>query len=338
LRSEIQSNWTTEQATVTSNTIVAPDGALTGAKFFTDTSNNVHRAYPPTVGGLTSGATYTATIHMKAGGYNFGYIRDGFTGNYVIFNLSTGAVSASSSATGAITSIGNGWYRCSAAMVASGTNMRMDIGICSTDVQIPSTSFAGDGFSGIYIWGAQLEAGLFATSYIPTVASQVTRSADSASMTGTNFSSWYRADEGTVYSEYIVPYDVAFFQRTGLGISDGTLTNRITSGFISSGTALRNIITTNGVAQADMSSTVTSTFNTFNKNIVAYKLNDFATTANGATVQTDASGTIPVVNQASLGQTELGSGNAVMLNGSIKKVAYYPLRLTNAELQGLTTV
>jgi hypothetical protein len=58
-------------------------------------------------------------------------------------------------------------------------------------------SYTGDGYSGIYIWGAQLEAGAFPTSYIPTVASQVTRSADSASMTGTNFSDWYRADEGT---------------------------------------------------------------------------------------------------------------------------------------------
>jgi hypothetical protein len=53
----------------------------------------------------------------------------------------------------------------------------------------------------IYAWGAQVEAGAFATSYIPTVASQVTRSADSAVMTGTNFSSWYNASEGTFYCE-----------------------------------------------------------------------------------------------------------------------------------------
>jgi hypothetical protein len=59
--------------------------------------------------------------------------------------------------------------------------------------------YTGDGYSGIYIWGAQLEAGAFPTSYIKTEASQVTRSADSASMTGTNFSEWYRQDEGTVY-------------------------------------------------------------------------------------------------------------------------------------------
>jgi len=181
----------------------------------------------------------------------------------------------------------------------------------------------------------QVEAGAFATSYIPTVASQVTRAADSASMIGNNFARWFNQTAGTFYFDSTFNGTTASLQRLGISVSDGTTSNRITS-VLSSGTVIRNIISVGGAAQADMNSTVASTFNTSNKNAVAYAVNDFATTANGLTPQTDTSGAVPVVNQAWFGQSEAG-GSTLMLNGTIKRIAYYNRRLSNTELQAITS-
>ena len=64
-----------------------------------------------------------------------------------------------------------------------------------------TVTYDGNGTSGIYLWGAQLEEGAFPSSYIPTTTAAATRSADVASITGTAFSGWYRQDEGTFYGE-----------------------------------------------------------------------------------------------------------------------------------------
>jgi hypothetical protein len=273
---------------------------------------------------------------MKAGGYNFGYIRDGYTGKNVIFNLSTGVVSSSLSATGSITSVGNGWYRCSATMTTSGSLFRMDIGICSTDVQTVSTSWTGDGFSGIYIWGAQLEAGSFATSYIPTVASQMTRSADRASMS--NIGSLLNTSEGTLYISGNAP---AGLQPSGNSsgfavLSDGTNNNRVR--------LFRNGLDTNsffgvissGVTQANIGMGSIANNSLF-KMAGSYKTNDFAVSLNSAAAGTDTLGTtVAALNNLDIGHQ--GGTALTEINSSISKIAYYPKRLTNAELQGLTTV
>jgi hypothetical protein len=68
---------------------------------------------------------------------------------------------------------------------------------------------------------------------------------------------------------------------------------------------------------------------------LVYKLNDVALSSNGTAVSTDTSAQIPVLDTLQIG---VGSGSQQYINGSIKKLAYYPKRLTNAELQGLTTV
>ena len=119
-------------------------------------------------------------------------------------NLQTGTISNYTTGSGTvnnsfISNIGNGWYRCIAIGTASAVT-GVYFNISNTATQL---AYSGDGTSGIYLWGAQLEAGSFATSYIPTVASQVTRAADVAVMTGTNFSSWYNQSEGTILSQGI---------------------------------------------------------------------------------------------------------------------------------------
>jgi len=196
---------------------------------------------------------------------------------------------------------------------------------------VRAETYTGNGYSGIYIWGAQLEAGAFATSYIPTVASQVTRSADAASMTGANFSSWYRADEGTLYYEGLL----GALMSSG---SFGQLFDMRTS-FADRMSLYWNPTNTNNVGffVQYANSTQVTTASSLNAGIAfklsgAYKANDFASSLNGASAATDSVGVVPVINAAYFGN----GGGTVLGQQYIRKLSYYPKRLTNAQLQAIT--
>jgi len=167
----------------------------------------------------------------------------------------------------------------------------------------------------------------FASSYIKTVASQVTRAADSASMTGTNFSSFYNKAEGTVYADYVVAHttSVGVWQLT----QDGG--NRMLGFDNSSGNArfLTFISGTAVVANLDFST------QSVGKSASAYKSGSYGASYNGASALTNSfSNVVPNVSTFQIGGA---TGGANALNGHIKKLSYYPQRLTNIQLQALTS-
>lgn len=180
---------------------------------------------------------------------------------------------------------------------------------------------------------AQIEAGLFATSFIPTAGSTVTRAADIALMTGTNFSSWYNASEGSIVAAFDVysPSAVDGFGRV-YQIDDTTNNNAIALIKQNGNTLFFGIVSVAGATQAQLLTSALSA-NTPAKVATAYKLNDFGQATNGGTLVTDTSGTIPTVTQIRLGS--LASGVSSM-NGHIRTITYYSSRLTNAQLQALT--
>jgi hypothetical protein len=325
LQSQFASGYTPVRLTVNSNVAIAPDGTQTASKAISTTVSGTHAIYRGV--SVTSGTAYTWSGYFKAGEYNTIQLNCQATASiYVVkFDLTNGTttnVSGTGSAT--ITAVGNGWYRCTATATATGTGT----GFWQVDIYDNSgnTSYAGNDWNGVYIWGAQLEAGAFATSYIPTVASQVTRSADSASMTGTNFSSWYRADEGTFYAE-------AMPANTGETRYVASINTGSTAGFIALAND-RSALKSGGTDQAVFSFTRTSAMF---KNIIGYKVNDTAGSNNGSTPSTDTSCiTDASVNQLAIGDLEPGTNRRA--NGTIRKIAYYAKRLTNAELQSLTTI
>jgi hypothetical protein len=315
--------WTKLDATITANDIIAPDGTLTMDKLVPATGaySDIYRA------NATVGAK-TLSCYMKAGGKTVGQL--GWLGNAngAYFDLSSGvATTFGSGTTASMVSVGNGVYRCSISFTYASGNSNHFIGVSDA---VGSLAVTGDGYSGIYIWGAQLEVGAFPTSYIPTVASQVTRNADAASMTGTNFSSWYRADEGTLFAETASPNS---FSRVQISVNDGTNNNKIEP-VLASGNAYLLGVNVGGSAVGSATTSNTTTANVSAKTAGAYKVNDFAVSLNAGTVATDTSGVLPVVDRMFIGQRTAGS---VSLNGTIKKLAYYPARLSNTELQGLTS-
>jgi hypothetical protein len=178
----------------------------------------------------------------------------------------------------------------------------------------------------------QFEAGAFATSYIPTVASQVTRTADQCAIVAPNFAPWYNAREGSL----VVSGD-------WYGISGNDYWAAIDDASVNNGVGLRadpfggnyGLVRSGGADQASMYLDQL-TANTVYNMAVAYKVNDFAACRNGGTVQTDGLGSVPVApTRLSIGDGFTASGN--ILNGHIRSIRYYPVRLTNTQLQALTT-
>jgi hypothetical protein len=323
---------------LTANTVIAPDGTLTGDSIAAVAGgSNSAKQFPA----VSAGATYTFSAFVKAGSSNFAFFTLYDNGSNVRrqwFNLTTGALGSTTSGgtfvllSASMALVGNGWYKCvvTATTPAGITNCFFGVESASADA---STSDITNG--SIAIWGAQLEAGSFPTSYIPTVASQVTRDADVASMTGVNFSSWFNQAEGTLYSEW-QKFAPSSFQSIS-SISDGNVNNQITlaHGSISgSNNNMRFDVNASASTQASLTLVTNSASNTFYKSAGAYRINDFAGVANAGAIQSDSLGLIPVVSRLNVGVNASASGG--YLNGTIKKLAYYPIRLTNEQLQALT--
>jgi hypothetical protein len=316
-------------AVVTANDTTSPDGTTNADKLADNTTAGVqHRLYRDYT---FTAASHTLSVFAKRNDHRWLrlFFFDGTTSFFGNFDLLNGAVgNKQASTTTTITAFGNGWYRCTmtATTAAAAGNIQM-VMLPSDDTAVP-VLYTGTGTS-LWLFGAQLEAGAFATSYIPTVASQVTRSADVATMTGTNFSSWYNQTEGTFVSGWD---SIGYTANTMiLAATDSGSTNLVQQ-FLTSSTSPRFIVRTSGVDQAVLDSTSGAT--TVNMMASAYKANDFASTVNGAAVVTDGAGTIPTVDRLGIG-SRLAS---LFWNGHIRQIAYYNTRLPNATLQTLTEI
>ena len=311
----------------TANATVSPDGTNNADLFVPNTSSSVHRVIQLF---STSSALYSVSVYAKAGGYSRLSIFLGGANQGVVFDLSAVTVVADTRFAVApsnmsIVSVGNGWYRCSFSSNISNSADNLQISPLNSSAN-PGDSWSGNGTSGMYFWGAQLEAGSFATSYLPTVASSVTRSADVASVN--TLSPWFNASAGTLLTEFDVIGSTGASQR--IASIDDSGGNGI---FVAkSSTSLFDQVFAGGVAQANLS-VAQSALNTVVKNAFAFAANDFAAVTNGGTVQTDNSGSLPTPTQLSLG-TRYTADN--QLNGHLRRVAFYPRRLTDAELSALT--
>ena len=333
--------WSKTNATITANTIVAPDGTLTGDKLVENTSSSVHVVL---FNNTTTAASTTSTLSVFAKAAELTCLRlviaDGTTGtDFCQANFDLGAISVTvanngigSGAVGTINSVGNGWYRLtlSGKPSTSSNNTRADIYLLQT--QAGAASYTGNGYSGLYIWGAQLEAGAFPTSYIPTVASQVTRSADAASMTGANFTSWYRADEGTLYAEAIALNSAGSVSQAVVTPTNSIGDTRFII-FRGSNTLPSIQVDLASVNQAALTGSAWSNGSSL-KISFAYKVNDFAASFGGNAVLTDTNGLLPIVDRLFIGDVLTTTRT---LNGTIKRLAFYPKRLSNTELQGITS-
>jgi hypothetical protein len=319
------SAWSATFSTTLTSGFTSPDGTTNAVKAtntagitsllqkniaITPSATNV---YYPTIF-VKKGNTSTVTLNVYyATGPEYS----------VFFNLDTLAVTGLPVANAFIfENYGNGWYRIGYQVPADATGLQNQINYRIWE------SFRGAGVAGNfqYYFGAQLEAGAFATSYIPTEATAVTRNADVATMTGTNFSDWWYTTEGGAVVQAIPKSIIG--TKPAIQFDDNTANEII---------ALRGsvadpqlYIVDGGVAQATLDAG-TITANTVYKLGGAWKDSSFATAINGGAAVTQASGTLPTVTQA-----RLGSDGTNYLNGWIQNVRYWPQRLINAEVQAFS--
>jgi hypothetical protein len=300
--------------TTTYNTVVAPDGNTTADTLtLSGTDNGVYESIT-----VTASTAYTWSWWVRLGTLAAADFK------FAIYN-NTAAAFIVSDVVPTQTPNSTGWTRVSYSFTTP-------VGCTSIRVYVFRNFSVTAGT--VNVWGMQLEAGAFATSYIPTTTTALTRAADVASMTGANFSDWYNQTEGTTYVEASTLPSVTAAALTH-AISDGTFNQSIYGNFNAGNLYIGANVLNSGVNQASGigSFSITASTNT-TKDAFAYKQNNFGESCNGATPKTDSTGTVPTVDRLYIGTNWAGAGN--FLNGHIRSFSYYPKRLSNTALPALT--
>ena len=326
--------WEKYRCDIGINAQISPSGIQNAETITSSVGETIIPAI--TTSGLTfSGNTrYSTSLFVKKLGtadtFRLAYVDNviNFAGGLVVFNVVTQAITitqpANNSITASIEDYGNGWYR----LIMNFLTIAIPT-FNYIEYAIPTVSTTNT----FAVWGAQLEAGTYPTSYIPTVASSVTRLADTASKTG--ITSLIGQTEGTIYAEIKVNKLIGTASRYIFHISDGTANNRIYMAFSgSSSNVLRGRIFNGGTLQCSIDSSTITTTGTY-KLALAYKNNDIVFYINGVQIGVDTSATIPTCSQVDLGHNYAG---ASQLSDGVANANLYKTRLSNSQLASLTTL
>ena len=322
------SYWTKYNSSVSANQVVSPDGAVTADKLIENTVNTQHeigRAF-----GFTSGLTYVVSVFAKSSERNL-QIRGGNTNTFPAnanFDLSNGTIQSTSLGTAYIEDYGNGWYRCmvkatAAASSTTNVNFRLVNGTLST--------YTGDNSSGVFLWGAQNEIGLYPTSYIPWDGSgSTTRSADVCNSSGT--SADFNDSEGVLFAEIAALADDLTFRQ--ISISDGTNSNIVQLRYRSTSNVLQALLYVGGVGE--VYGVTLSDITTSSKTALKYKENDVAFWVDGFERVVDNSAS--TFSDGTLDTLRFQRGDGVNnFYGKTKQLMTFKTALTDSELETLTS-
>jgi hypothetical protein len=317
---------------------LSPDGTNTAWSLVENSANASHFGSMVSIlTTYTSGITYTISRFLKASGRNVVTVYLPATnfatpGRVAFFNLTTGVVvSTEAGVTATIQNVGNGWYRCSASAVAIATGSGHVGGSALTDNG--TEVYQGNGVSGALVWGHQLEAGAFPTSYIPTTTTALTRAADDARVDV--LSPWYNQSAGTLFVERIRgPLDAALARRY-VNISDGSVSTNAIQNFQSAPGGSATVSYVAGVSDFNPNPIGISAQGAIVKTALAIDNTGKAMCLDGGTVASVA--TLAPLS----GMTTMFIGGNGNLPGNsdtwIRRITYYPRRLSNAELVSITS-
>jgi len=302
------------------------DTLLGAFKLVENSSNSVHtiRSQETTV----SGVAHTFSLLAKADGRDFIKMRLENAGvgsgqANVWFDVKNGVVGTIGSGTAKIELISDGWYRCSITGTTNGTSYLSRVYLADAN---GSDSYTGNGTSGVYIFGAQLEQKPYSTSYIPNYGESagVTRLKDTCIQTP--ISGIIGQTEGVLYCE--------------VNIKSGYDTNNLMVTLSDTSAKQIYINRSNGKLEFFISNSLTYLApsvltNGIHKLALAYKQDDFAVAIDGVIAYTDTIGNVPTCNKINVGSH---FNENLPFNDRINDLKLYNTRLSNSELQALTTI
>ena len=301
----------------TGNAALAPDGTMSACLVaLTRTATGQHALIWNPVGMTTVTGQYTASVWLKA--------KDATSVGKTITLVEWFTITQGNK----LVTLTADWVRHDVLITNAGNRTDHQIRI-GYDLVGPANAQLG--LTEFYVWGAQFEAGTPVSALIPTTTAAVTRAADSAVMTGTNFSSWYNVSAGT----FVMTFDVGTIATGVRGIlsADNNTSNAGERVCIYQSAAVpRCAVQRATVTQAELG-VGTLTANTEGKAAISFALNDVAFCFNGSTVAVDTVATMPAPFMLNLGTLQTALNPYI---GHIREIKFFKVAKSDAELQALT--
>lgn len=333
--------WTKTETTITANSVISPEGIQNADSLNESTTSNAfHRILPTTPISGTGNTSYTFSVFVKPKGsvrHIYFLAQRSVDGIYAHFNMSnfsvhnSGAEGTATFISAKIESYPNGWYKLSLSGIVSTFTSDYYNQIYLEDTLrtgFTAQSYTGDGNSGFYLYGWQIEAGSYATSYIPTTTASVTRNADVC--TKDSATALIGQTEGVVFSEFnllnVGDEQQLFYARSGAGVYSNLIS--IYVGIDKKIYVFVNTSTT----QFSYSSPILSTGK--HKVSLGYKTNDFVVYIDGVQRSTSNSGSLPSLDRIKLGNYDDGG----IRLASLFTTALWKTRLSNTDLAALTSL
>ena len=317
--------WSKVGATITGS-VTSPDGTLTADTLTENTATAT--AHNVIQSGGTVGVAETLSVYAKPNGRNWIALQLGGV-HVVYYDIQNGVFgNITAGATATITFAGNGWYRCSMTATRA-TNTNNSILLATGN---GTFSYNGDGTSGVHLWGAQVEAGSFATSYIPTVSSTVTRSPDVVTVPTSSFP--YNVNTSTLVVS-ASQLSSSALNSWLYSFDNGTGNDRFFT-IVGPNNPVNTLLTSNLVGQFNQGITPSITTTPF-KSGFTYALNNANMAVNGVLGTTDTTLAVPTASATTL---RIGTNTlqTVFFNGHFRQITYIPRRISNSELQARTTL
>ena len=324
-----QSYWNhNADITTTNSSELAPNGGLNANLIEYDGSGySFIRIY-----GSVPSVASTLSVFAKKGNWRYFGLRhfQGSGNDHTVFDFDTETFSnIASGQTASFEVFPNGWYKVKVTHPSPAANSIVGFAISNSSGAESNTT--GGQVANVHLFGAQLEHKSYATSYIPTQGSTVTRVADTGVSTG-DISSVVNSSEGVLYAEISALADDLTYR--GISLVNGTGNNIVRFYYENTSNTLTAQIKSDGVTQATMTYTLTD-ITIASKICIKYKQNDFALWINGVEVDTDTSGVTPT--GLNVLQFDTGTGNDIFY-GRCKEIRIYDEALSDTELQALTQV
>ena len=323
-------SWTAFRASVTSNQTAAPDGSTT-MDLVTASSGFANVAQTITA---SSGQEWTYSAYLKKSTSNKMLLL--FFSTVTTYdrtvNFATGALEAGSNtepSSYGIEDVGGDIYRVNmTATMAAGVSSLTAAAYVIPDGGTWAT--VGSSSDSFYIWGAQLEQSNKPSSYIPTTTAAVSRAADTLTIaSGDDFDNFWNESQGTFLFEATVRFISG--SATLCQVDDDSNNERHL--FWQTGNNFQYFMADGGTTYVQYNVGAWTGANDPVKVVAAMKADDFSASDEGSAVTTDSSGPMPSPDQATFGT---GVGNSTLDGMWIKRIAYWPRRLTDEEIVGLS--